>query len=703
MDPSDRASVAASHEGVARLQSEAEARLGLLAAGMREYAIVVLDAAGRVESWDDGAEHVMGFRAEEVIGEHLSVFFSPGETAGDRAGWQVAQAVEFGSHADNGWCRRRDGTHFWAHMVMTARRSADGSVCGFLHLIRDETEAGTRQQRSSRRFTDLFDLTPAGIGLFDEAGHVMDANEALSSLLGYRMHDLINMPAMGLLHPTDRDAGLIAEPATAGAPLNQSWAQQRLLLRSDGGAVPCEVLSASSVADDGSRFWLVVFQDISERQRHTEALRYQSTHDDLTGLLNRTGLNELLETVLRGGAERVAMLFCDVDNFKRVNDALGHDAGDELLTTLARRLREGLPPGCIPARLSGDEYLIICPDIDALGGLQAFTTWVAELLRTTVPVRGHPVAVSATVGAARLDPDTHSKHLLRYADAAMFHAKSQGPGRVSLANPALIARVEGQLGLEEQLREAIATDTLALRYQPILDRDGSVVMAEALVRWPHPDRGLLAPDVILRVAEQGDLLRALDRWVLRTALREAATWPEPGGRPVAIAVNLSDLLPHDPEFVEEVNAAVVDSRIRTERLVLEMVETSLVDLPARPREAMIELSERGVRFALDDFGTGYSSLARLKDLPTQIIKLDRQFVSGVETDAADVAIAQAMIGMGHAMGRSCVAEGVENKGQFEILDNLGIDLYQGWLFSYPLSPDELTAFLTNTDDPPEPE
>ncbi|GAB3290593.1 putative bifunctional diguanylate cyclase/phosphodiesterase [Parasphingorhabdus pacifica] len=692
MQEQPEAGAGGQHSGIARLQAATEARLGVLAADLREYATLVLDATGHVQRWDQAAEHILGYRSEEIIGEHLSVFSPPEQAAAGRADWQLAQATEFGNHVEEGWCRRRDGTHFWAHVVITAQHTADGAPAGFLQVLRDESEAGARQQRSSRRFSDLFDLTPVGIALFTEAGHVLDANEALSHLLGYRTQDLNGMPAISLLHPNDRDAGLIADEA-GSSRLNQPRVRQRMLLSSEGYPVPCEVLSTPSVADDGSRFWLVVFQDITEWQRLTDKLRHQSTHDELTGLLNRIGLNELLGTVLQGGAERVAVLFCDLDNFKRVNDALGHEAGDELLTAVARRLTDGLPSGCTPARLSGDEYLIICSDVEALGGLEAFTTWVAELLRTTVPLRGQLVTVSASIGASMLDADTAGTNLLRYADTAMFHAKSKGPGRISLANRALIGTMEEQLGLEGELREALHNDSLTLHYQPILDCDGAVVMAEALVRWPHPDRGLLSPALILPVAEQGNLLRALDRWVLRTALREAASWPAPNGSPVHVAVNMVELLPHDPEFVDEITTAITETGIEPHRVVLEMVETSLVELPTQPRQAMVELAERGVRFALDDFGTGYSSLARLKDLPTQILKLDRQFVTGVETDPADVAIAQAMIGMGHAMGRSCVAEGVETTGQFHALHNLGIDLYQGWLFSHALPLPEFHAYL----------
>jgi EAL domain-containing protein (putative c-di-GMP-specific phosphodiesterase class I) len=215
----------------------------------------------------------------------------------------------------------------------------------------------------------------------------------------------------------------------------------------------------------------------------------------------------------------------------------------------------------------------------------------------------------------------------------------------------------------------------------VVGPDGTIQTAEALIRWTHRDRGMLAPDVFLPVAEQGGLMRELDRWVLRTALRAAAKWPTPGGRQVAVAVNLAGLLPGDPEFVDIVANSVLESGIEWDRVVLELVETSLVDLPSRTLTTMAELVGRGVRFAVDDFGTGYSSLARLKDLPAQIIKVDRRFVAGVGSDPSDFAVASAVVDMSRAMGRSCVAEGVETATQFHVLRGMGVDAYQGWLFS----------------------
>ncbi|GAA4885736.1 putative bifunctional diguanylate cyclase/phosphodiesterase [Saccharopolyspora cebuensis] len=576
-----------------------------------------------------------------------------------------------------------------------AEHDRSGRVVRVFGTVQDVTEhraAVTRMERTSKRFTDLVHITPVGIGLFDPAERLVTANDALCELLGYRLEELRGRGIQDLAHPADQPVALAELPGE-----RRRRVPHRVLVRADGEPVHCELHVSSSVQDDGTRFWLVVFQDVTERRRAAEALRYQATHDDLTGLPNRAAVKELLRSLL-GGADPVdvAVLFCDIDNFKRINDSLGHDAGDELLVALARRLEGGLPDCCTAARLSGDEFVIICSDVGAVGGLDSVATRVSGLLRTAVPVHGQLIRVSASIGAAvPSGPGAGGEDLLRFADAAMFEAKRRGSGRVSLASPALMASADRQLQLEGQLREALHRDGLTLHYQPVVAPDGSVVTAEALVRWPHPDRGLLAPDAFLPVAEQGDLLRDLDRWVLRTALREAARWPRSGGRQVGVAVNLAGLVPGGPDFVDTVTDVVAETGLDWHRVVLELVETALVDLPSRTRQEMAELVARGVRFAVDDFGTGYSSLARLKELPAQIIKVDRRFVAGVGGDASDFAVARAVVDMARAMGRYCVAEGVETATQFHALCGVGVDAYQGWLFAKAMPARDFRALLAD--------
>jgi diguanylate cyclase (GGDEF)-like protein/PAS domain S-box-containing protein len=577
-------------------------------------------------------------------------------------------------------------------VALTAPGKA-GRIVGTAQDITEQRTAETRMLRSSQRFTDLVALTPVGIGLFDESARLVDANDALCDLLGFGLETLRGRPARQLAHPDDPDtfAAAIGPDQARGS----HRIPQQILVRADGEPVYCELHVAVSVQDNGQRFWLVVFQDITERRRAAETLLHQATHDELTGLPNRAAVNELLGRLLSGPTSAsTAVLFCDIDNFKRVNDSLGHDAGDELLVALARRLEGGLPDGCTVARLSGDEYVIIAPDIGGVGGIESLANRVSTLLRTAVPVHGQLVRVTATIGAAVPNGGpTTGADLLRFADAAMFEAKKRGTGRVATASAALIASADRQVHLEGQLREALAGDELQLHYQPVVGPDGTIQTAEALIRWTHRDRGMLAPDVFLPVAEQGGLLRELDRWVLRTALRQAAAWPTPGGRPVGVAVNLAGLLPGDPEFLDIVANAVLQAGIDWDRVVLELVETSLVDLPSRTLTAMADLVGRGVRFAVDDFGTGYSSLARLKDLPAQIIKVDRRFVAGVGSDPSDFAVASAVVDMSRAMGRICVAEGVETATQFHVLRGMGVDAYQGWLFSKAVPEREFLAQL----------
>ena len=403
----------------------------------------------------------------------------------------------------------------------------------------------------------------------------------------------------------------------------------------------------------------------------------------------------LHDLLARPDRERVAVICGDLDDFRRVNSALGHEAGDDLLVTLAGRLQRELPVGCTAARLGADEFVVVSGDSADAGGPEALASTVAGLLRTTLTVRGRPVQLTASVGVA-VPPeggDVAAADLLRFAEVAMHDAKRSSRGGVALATDGVVGSATRDLELEAELRAAIAADTLVLEYQPVVGPDGLVCTAEALVRWPHPEHGVIPPGEFLPIAQRGGLLRELDDWVLRTACREAAGWPEHGGRPVAVAVNLAGLLPSDPEFRATVTDIVESAGLPWDRLVLEVVETSLVALPAHALAAMDRLVQRGVRFAIDDFGTGYSSLARLKELPAQIVKVDRAFVRGVATDPADFAVARAVVDMAKAMGRSTVAEGVETTEQYHVLRGVGVDAQQGWLFARSLPPRQLRELL----------
>jgi diguanylate cyclase (GGDEF)-like protein/PAS domain S-box-containing protein len=580
-------------------------------------------------------------------------------------------------------------------------RSADGTPVRLVGMVRDvsaQRVADGRVQHSGQRFLDLMATVTAGVGLLDASGRLVDANPALCALLDSPLEQLRGTSALDLT--AEPEAGPDGLPRWLRRVTPGSRHGYRIdalaLLRGDGTRVWCEVGVTASMADDGGVFWLIVCADVGEQRRAAELLRSAATTDELTRLPNRAAALELLDTLLAGpGRDRVALVCGDLDDFARVNSSLGHEAGDDMLVALAGRLQRELPFGCTAARLSADEFVVICADHADTGGPDALARIVADMLRTTVTVHGRPVHLTASVGLATPRPheDVTASDLLRYAEAAMQDVKRNDRGGVGIACEGVVSTATRQLELEAELRAAISADGLLLEYQPVVGPDGLVYSAEALVRWPHPERGLILPGEFLPVAQRGGLLRELDLWVLRTATREAAGWTTPSGRGVAVAVNLAGLLPSEPDFLSRVTDAVSDAGLTWDQLVLELVETSMVALPRHALDAMAELVNRGVRFAVDDFGTGYSSLARLKELPAQTVKVDRAFVTGVAEDPADFAVARAVVDMAHAMGRSTVAEGVETAEQFHVLRGLGVDAYQGWLFARPLRADAMRRVL----------
>lgn len=536
-----------------------------------------------------------------------------------------------------------------------------------------------------------------GTWQWDPVTDLIHPSSALRELTGRPPHQ-VQVPFedyLAAVHPDDR-----SWVRDAWSPLirhHHPVEVEHRYVRPDGTVRLFRVHGTAAQDADGRVVLVGTTQDLTEQSESLPAVRYRASHDAVTGLPNRAAVHELLQQLFsRGDAGDVAVLACRIDNFKRVITSLGHDAGDELLVLLARRLTDGLGEECTVARVSGeDEFVIICSDLSAAGGLESLGRHVSGLVQTPVPVRDHFLHVSASIGAAvHHDPREGVEDLLRFATAAMGQARQHGLGQVRRAGPTLIASADEQVHIEGQLRAALHQNGLQLHYQPIVADDGAIRAAEALVRWPHPDRGLLSPGAFLPVAERGGMLRELDHWVLRTALRNAASWRAPQGHPqVCIAVNLTGLVPADPDFSDVIAEAVAETGLDWHRLILELVETELADPRTQTRRGMLELTRRGMRFAIDDFGTGHSSLSRLKHLPTQLIKIDRQFVSGVDKDPADRAIAKAMVDMTHALGRHCTAEGVETAGQLHVLAELGVDAYQGWLFARAMPEPQFTSLL----------
>ena len=455
--------------------------------------------------------------------------------------------------------------------------------------------------------------------------------------------------------------------------------------------------TAAGTAADGSPLtWLVVVEADADDDV-LEAFAHQALHDHLTGLPNRTLLNDRIQLAL-GRTERtgraVVVAFLDLDHFKLINDTQGHAEGDELLRVVADRLRDTVRPGDTVARFGGDEFVVVCEGVADRNGAMELADRLRQVIEEPLKLRGEEVFVSASLGIALgLSTDT-PEALLRDADAAMYQAKLDGRARAQLFDDAIRWRVEERRETERALRLALEENQFELAYQPIVALEaGWVVGAEALVRWRHPERGIVMPADFIGVAEETSLILPLGEWVLDEACRQLRQWRiDVPHVPLFMSVNVSG---------RQLRSSVLDAVSRITKLhsvdpktlVLEITEGVLMENLTRCKAALEELKSVGVRLAIDDFGVGYSSLSYLKHLPIEIIKIDQSFISGLGVDANDSAIVSAIIGMARALKVGVVAEGVETPDQLYALRHLGCPYAQGFRFARPLPPEQFAALL----------
>jgi diguanylate cyclase (GGDEF)-like protein len=457
----------------------------------------------------------------------------------------------------------------------------------------------------------------------------------------------------------------------------------------------------------GSREVLGLVRDISERKRAEEQIRRLAYCDSLTGIPNRQAFLETLERELRRsklGKKKFAVLFMDLDAFKRINDTLGHNVGDLLLKAVSDRLRETIRPSDLVtrghepghlARLGGDEFTILLPDLERVENALNVAQRVKDAMRRPFQLEGNEVFVTASIGISLFPEDGDDcSSLLKFADTAMYHAKNSGKNNAKMYNSSLTMRLMSHVRLEVELRRAIKNQELYVLYQPQIDVcSQQIVGVEALVRWRHPERGVVSPNEFIPLAEETGLIVQIGEWVLRTACQQAQCWREMNLRELRIAVNLSARQFKSDNLTQIVASALHDSKLAPALLELELTEGTLMDDAESTMATLDQLRTIGVQFSIDDFGTGYSSMNYLKRFDARALKIDRSFISGLPNDPENGAITRAIIAMAHGLKMVVVAEGVETIEQLTMLKDLDCDMVQGFYLGHPAPHETITQLL----------
>jgi diguanylate cyclase (GGDEF)-like protein/PAS domain S-box-containing protein len=572
---------------------------------------------------------------------------------------------------------------------------AHGERVGAFVLIADITRhrhAELALRESEERLAKFLHANAEGI-VFHKDGLITDANPPLLALIGHTLDAVRGRPALDFVAPDQRER--VAAVMAAGAELTYETA----VLHADGRRLPVEFIVRTMVYQ-GERLRMTIVRDLRDRIEARSRIDFLAHHDPLTGLPNRTAFIERVEALLppaRAQRRTLALLFIDLDHFKRVNDSLGHLAGDALLQTVAQRITGSLHAGDLVSRFGGDEFLVL---LQGDTPPQAVEDVAAKLLATIgapLQLEGASISVTPSIGVALFPRDGATPdELIKHADTAMYEAKARGRATCCFFQPAMAASAYAELVMESRLAQAIREQEFVLHFQPQRRlADGGLAGCEALIRWAHPERGLIGPDDFIPVAESSRLMLPIGQWVLREALREALRWRALGLADLPVAVNLSSVQFHAADFVDTVARALAEGGADGSLLELELTERMLMDDVENVRHTLRRLKALGVQIAVDDFGTGYTSLGHLKDLPIDRLKIDRSFVQDLPANRGSAAIARAIIQMARSLGMRTVAEGVENQAQCDWMRDNGCEELQGDWLARPMAGAQLIAWLTD--------
>lgn len=676
--------------------------------------MVLVDGHGELLTVSPTAMRLLGVPAAGLAGRDVRELVHPDDLPALHTLLEPSTLPRFGRDATAELrFRHDDGRWLWFEAAI-AELGGQPDTAGQPRVlacaeITDLKQAQGALEELNSRFRSAFDDAPIGMAITGLTGRFLQVNRAFADLLGYPEEALLRMAVQDVTHPEDA-AHSVRQRQSLLRGTRARHQHETRFLHADGSVVGV-LHSSSAVANGDGRPVLVIdhVEDITDRRIFEARLRHQALHDPLTSLPNRAlfldRLHQALNPDERGTATRsgVAVLFCDLDRFKAINDTYGHLVGDLVLTATARRFQDAVGGAGTVARLGGDELVVLCPDVTAEEAA-AVADRIMAGAREPVVVNGHSVLVTVSVGIALSDGGrTTAEQLLRDSDDAMYQAKDAGRDRATVHDAVHGGQVRRRLQLESELQAAIREDRLRLHYQPQVDLTGdAVVGVEALVRWEHPQHGLLMPGDFIDIAEGAGLMGELGRWVLRTAVARAGTelrrlqtdaagptgdtavLPAQAAPIMWVNVSASEL--DDPDFAASVEDALREYDLPGRALGLEITESVLMNDPNRVRLTLARLRSLDVHLAIDDFGTGYSSLSYIAQFPVTTLKIDGSFVAGLDDPdrrRESFAVVTAVIGLAHALRLTVIAEGIETATQALILHGLGCDQGQGYLYGRP--------------------
>ncbi len=663
--------------------------------------LCVFDKDLRLTMWNDRYVELYGFPKKLLkIGTPLEAFFRYNAERGEYGDSPSTDVI-----AERLKRVRRRRPHDYEHIrpggpaiEVRGKPMPDG---GFVSTHTDITER-KRAEEAARLAMTVFDTATEGVIVMDADKKFVSVNPAFTEISGYRPKAAIGK-SLEFLNAGQQEAAfyeaIYDSLAKAGKWQGEIWNRHK-----EGDASP-QWWSISAIPDADGRAvkYTAIFQDITQRKKHEETIVRQATFDALTNLPNRLLFMDRLAVALKVSArngQRLALMFIDLDHFKKINDTMGHKAGDQVLQETARRLNACLRKSDTAARLSGDEFTVILPAVREARYAERVARKILNQLAKPYTIQGSENFISGSIGITLFPDDGEdAETLLRNADTAMYEAKKKGRNGYCFFTAEMNAAMREVVKLERDLRRAIEGEEFVLQYQPIIDsKAGTVTGTEALLRWDSPSRGYTSPQDFVPVAEDTGLIVPIGEWVLRSAIEQVRAWRDAGLPSVCVAVNLSLRQCRDPAIAKTLEGILKETGVDPKLIILEITEGLLMDSrEADVGKVLKRFRAMGVHLSLDDFGTGYSSLSTLKRFPVNSLKIDRLFINDMTTDPENKALVEAIITMAHGTGIIVIAEGVETREQAELLQALQCDRMQGYYFSKPLSPEKFAEFMRHQD------